>query len=303
MKLRGFFAVLPVVLISATALAQNNRSAVSINGSDANTCTPASPCRSFSYAITQTSNAGEIIALDSGGYGGLTITKAITIAAAPGVYAGVTVTSGDAILINAGSGDKVIIRGLTMNGMGTASSAVAATLGAMEVYVENCIIDGFANYGIITFLSLRVQDTVIRNCGTGIWVDNAGGPVKAIIDHTQVKEIAGGGAFYPGTGILCYRNAVVLVRNSIVAFAGNALLGSGGGQLNVENCLVANNTFGIKSQETGTLVRVSNTMTTVNAVGWSNSMQSGFESYGNNRTRGNTVDIGGTGLIVLVPQS
>jgi hypothetical protein len=296
-------AFLAVLLFNGAVYAQNNRSAVSISGSDANTCTPASPCRSFSYAITQTNATGEIVALDSGGYGAFTVTKAITIQAAPGVYAGVTQTSGDAILISAASNDKVVIRGLTLSGMGTGSSGVAATVGAQEVHVENCVIDGFANYGIITFLNMRVQDTVIRSCGNGIWVDNAGGPVKTIIDHVQVKDISGGNAFFQGVGILCWRNATVLVRNSIATFATTGLLGAGGGQMTVENCLVANNNLGIRSQETNTLVRVSNTMTTANVTGWSNTLQSGFESYGNNRTRGNGTDIGGTGLIPLVPQS
>lgn len=304
---RIFSAFVLAFLVCSAAYAQNNRSAVSINGSDANTCVPASPCRNFSYAISQTNPGGEVIALDSGGYGPFSINKAITIQAAPGAYAGVTATAGDAISISVPGNEKIVIRGLTLNGLGTANAGIAFTGGtaSAELHVENVVIDGFVNYGIITFLNIRVQDSIIRNCGSGIWIDNAGGPVKGTIDHVQVKDISGGaGIFYPATGILSWRNATVLVRNSVLAFVtGNALFAAAGGKLNVENCLVANNNVGIRSQEAGTMVRVSNTMTTANTTGWSNGTGSGFETYGNNKTRGNTTDIAGTGFIVLVGQS
>jgi hypothetical protein len=298
----GFFAV--IALCGSPVAAQLNRTAVSINGVDGNPCTPASPCRTFSYALTQTNAGGEVVAIDSGGYGPFSITKSVTVLAAPGVHAGVTASSADAIVINAGASDKVIIRGLTLSGLGTGNSGISSTGGASEVYVENCVIDGFLNYGIISFLNIRILDTVIRNCGTGIWVDNAGSVIKATIDHVQVTDISGGSAVLPGVGILCWRNTTMLVRNSLVAYASSrGLYAQGGGKLNIENCFVVNNGTGIEAAETGTLVRVSNTMTAANDIGWSNSMQSGFESFGNNKTRGNTTDIGGTGVIPIVPQS
>ena len=43
------FSVL--LFVALTASAQNNRSFVSTSGSDANTCTPGSECRSFTRAI------------------------------------------------------------------------------------------------------------------------------------------------------------------------------------------------------------------------------------------------------------
>jgi len=48
-------SLLLVLVFSATsAMALNNRSAVSLARVDTNPCTPAAPCRSFSAAMAQT---------------------------------------------------------------------------------------------------------------------------------------------------------------------------------------------------------------------------------------------------------
>jgi len=73
------------------------------------------PCRTFGQAISQTNQGGEVIVLDSAGYGPTTINKAISLIAPPGVYAGISVFTGDGIDIQAGSSDTVIVRGLTVN--------------------------------------------------------------------------------------------------------------------------------------------------------------------------------------------
>ena len=45
----------------APALAQNTRTFVSGSGSDSGNCALTTPCRTFTYAITQTSAGGEIV--------------------------------------------------------------------------------------------------------------------------------------------------------------------------------------------------------------------------------------------------
>src|SRR6266550_2086250 len=89
--------ILVTLLVSSAALAQNNRSAVSVNGSDANLCTTTAPCRSFTAALAHTNPGGEVIAFDSGGYGPFTITQAVTVAGASGIHAAITVASGNGI--------------------------------------------------------------------------------------------------------------------------------------------------------------------------------------------------------------
>src|SRR5436853_5663 len=73
-------------------------------GNDANPCNRAAPCRNFAAAIAQTASGGEVVVLDSGGYGTVTISQAVSLVAPPGVYAGISVFSGTGITINAGLG-------------------------------------------------------------------------------------------------------------------------------------------------------------------------------------------------------
>ena len=71
------------------------------------------PCRDFATALAATNPNGEIIVLDSGGYGAVTIGQSVSIIAPPGVYAGISVFGGgDGVTIAAGPADKVTFRGL-----------------------------------------------------------------------------------------------------------------------------------------------------------------------------------------------
>jgi len=95
------------------------RTFIASTGNDAGPCTITQPCRSFPAAILRTDGGGEIVAVDSAGYGGVAIDRSVAIIAAPGAFAGVTVSSGDAIAIGA-SGLDVTLHGLTINGLGRA---------------------------------------------------------------------------------------------------------------------------------------------------------------------------------------
>jgi hypothetical protein len=95
----------------------NTKSWVSGAGSDAAACTRAAPCLTFNHAISQTNAGGSINCLDQGGFGTLTIDKAITIDCT-GTLAGILVTSGSGIFVNAGANDVVRLRGLSIEGVG-----------------------------------------------------------------------------------------------------------------------------------------------------------------------------------------
>src|SRR5438477_5545805 len=113
-----FFPSLLAVLCASAAYAQTQRTFVSAHGgSDANVCSVVQPCRSFGAAMALTLAGGEIIVLDSGGYGVVTIDKSVSITSPAGVYAGVTAFSGNAITINTAS-LTVVVEGLTVNGLG-----------------------------------------------------------------------------------------------------------------------------------------------------------------------------------------
>src|ERR1700681_1865448 len=77
-----------VVLLAAMSLsalpslAQNPRSFVATTGNDANTCTRNNECRTFARALAVTNAGGEVIAIDSGGFGPFYVSQAVTVAAA-----------------------------------------------------------------------------------------------------------------------------------------------------------------------------------------------------------------------------
>ena len=127
---RLFLASLLLLCVLPAQAAQ--RTFVSTAGSDANTassCASTTPCRGFGAALTVTDAGGEIIALSSGGYGPVTITKSVSLISPEGVYAGISVFSGAGITI-ATAGVNVILRGLSVNSMGSSTRGVHMTDGA-----------------------------------------------------------------------------------------------------------------------------------------------------------------------------
>src|SRR5947199_5368407 len=99
----GSLAVLVTLFAAAAPVnAQATRTWVSGVGDDANPCSRTAPCKTFAGAISKTATGGEIDALDPGGYGAVTITKAITLDGGGGQVASI-LTSGasNGIVVNA----------------------------------------------------------------------------------------------------------------------------------------------------------------------------------------------------------
>src|SRR5687768_15574406 len=161
----ALFVVAFVLVGDASALVQ--RTFVSGLGSDANPCTRTDPCRTFAAAIAQTLPGGEVLALDTAGYGPVSIDKAISLISPPGVYAGITTTTGgtNAITVAAGSGDVVVLKGLSLSGLGIGNVGVLFTSGK-TLRVEGVTISGFNNGILFTptvTARLAVADSTIRD--------------------------------------------------------------------------------------------------------------------------------------------
>src|SRR6476661_3964160 len=97
-----------VLACSSFAQAQATRTWVSGVGDDANPCSRTAPCKTFAGAISKTATGGEISVLDPGGFGAVTITKAITING-DGTLAGILASGTNGINVAATATDKVII--------------------------------------------------------------------------------------------------------------------------------------------------------------------------------------------------
>jgi hypothetical protein len=144
------------------------RSFIASTGVDTNDGKLATPCRSIGAALAQTDPGGEIIVLDSAGYGPATISKSVSIIASPGVFAGITVTAGAGIDITTG---VVTLRGLTIHGAG---GAVGIHVGNATVRIDRCVISGVAQFGIhadVANGTVYVSDTQVSQCSEGLRFD------------------------------------------------------------------------------------------------------------------------------------
>jgi hypothetical protein len=188
-------AVFSLCLATVPAWALNDHTYVSGKGADTGACTtPATACRTFAFVIGQTAAFGTIIAIDPANYGPVTITKSISIVADGGGPAGIFTASGNAITINQGGEIlNVNLRGLTLDGSGTASAGIAPVSilsGAVNLTITDCFIRHFHGDGIAVGASTTqflVANTVSAdNSGTGLNIIGLIGN-SGVVDHFTTR--------------------------------------------------------------------------------------------------------------------
>jgi hypothetical protein len=202
----GTYAAAPQVTQSFTVLASGaGRTFVSTSGADANAatkCAPTTACRTFSAALGVTGGGGEIVVLNSGGYGPpFSIAQSVSITAPDGVYAGVTVGSGVGITI-ATAGVSVALKGISINGTG-GTYGISMTSGA-SLTVVNGVISGFANSatsdaGIYVNgpVQVRLLNVIVRDGFNGVYLD---GGANATVSQSQVLGNSGTGIAVANSG-------------------------------------------------------------------------------------------------------
>ena len=180
------------MLASATCLAAAQRTFVASNGSDLAACSLTAPCRSFGAAIAKTSSGGEIIVLDSAGYGAVTIDKSVSIIAPAGIYAGISVFSGsDGVTVNA-PGGTVVLRGLSINGQGGRWGVNLQS--AARLRIESCVVSNMQQDGVRDVGSgseLIVLDTIVRD--NGDFGFNVIADASVLLDRVHVEHNQGSG--------------------------------------------------------------------------------------------------------------
>jgi hypothetical protein len=286
-----------VTLFASTSMAQVQRTFVSGLGDDTNPCSRTSPCRTISHALMGTNAGGEVIVLDSAGYGPFSITQSVSIIAPPGVYAGISVFSGDGIDINAGVSDTVILRGLTVNDQGSFDNGIFFHTGG-TLHVEDCVVNGFSPGFGVNFAAagnLEVKDSIMRGNSDGILIEPSLGMAVATIDHVRLEGST------DGAGLRVREGSRVTVRNSVAS--GNVVgfevhsESSAPAELNLENCVASNNSYGVLAGiSLGVVtVRISNSTVTDNFHGLVNlGSPAVILSRGNNTVEGNTTNTSGT---------
>ena len=267
----GVLAVVGLAPAPSSAVT-SQRTFVSAGGNDAAACSLSAPCRGFAAALAQTNPGGEIVVLDSAGYGPVTITKAVSIVVPPGIYAGVSVTTPgtDGIVVNAGAGDEVILRGLTINNQG-GNNGVVFNSGA-ALYVESCTIRGFALASMANLKfapagasKLFVKDSYIRSGQAGINLANGTTAASATIDNTRIESNV--------NGVTATFSGALALRNSVVAENANhgVNLQTGAGQVldaALDNVMLSNNdTNGLNVAGSGITVAMSSSTVVGNITG------------------------------------
>jgi hypothetical protein len=180
------FTLASLFAINASATGSSIRVFVSSAGVDTGACTRSAPCRNFAYAIGQVAAGGEIVALDTAGYGAVTISQSVTIYAAPGAVASIA-SPGFAlnlITISAGSSDTVTLRNLFLNSSTSFSNGVVIN-SAGVVRIANTV---FANAisgsgGVLASLpadaslKLFLDGDVFQDSSIGVEVSTSGAGV------------------------------------------------------------------------------------------------------------------------------
>jgi len=289
-------------LAIAPAHAQATRTWISGVGDDANPCSRTAPCKTFAGAISKTSTAGEIDALDPGGFGALTITKAITLDGGGGQVASVLVSGSNGITVNA-AGGTVILRNLRIFGLLGSTSTAGVTgvsvVAAAKVIIEKCDIFGFGTLAVSAApstgtLYLKIQETTIVNNTGGVLIKPTGGAiVNASIDQTRIDANVAGALRVDGTGGGPSNVAVTDSSLSLNGANGMNAVSGGSGNVSVdlmrvvigENAgsgVISNNSSGGTST-----VTVGDSILSNNTAGaWSISGTGALLSYKNNQVTG-----------------
>jgi hypothetical protein len=198
----------PVASI-ATHAAQ--RTFVASYGSDGASCTLNAPCRSFGTAIAHADDRGEVIVLDSGGYGRVTITKSVSIVAPSGVYAGITAFTGTNGIDVQGAGVTVKLRGLTISGQGGVHG-ISFTQGT-SLHLDQCVVSDMGGQGVHLETGIAyVADSTIRNsAGDGIRAETGAVVVvsRSRLEHNNI-------------GVHVLNGPAVTIANSVVSGSGAA---------------------------------------------------------------------------------
>jgi len=285
------------LMISSSAQAQATRTWVSGVGDDANPCSRTAPCKTFAGAISKTAAGGEIDALDSGGFGAVTITKSITIDGDSNL-AGILAAGTNGVIINAGATDIIQLRNLSINGAITGLTGIRILAG-LQVFIEDCVVFNFrsgAGLGIQDIRTtpsarLYVLGTLVKyNSADGLSIGSttagANNTVTATVDNSRFLGNGGSGIFAGGG------SRVSVSRSQSTGNTGGAGIvvsnqSGSAAEAMIVSSILSNNAFGILLSGSA-MCRIGDD-TITNNTNQGLVLSSGtVESFGNNNIRGNS---------------
>jgi hypothetical protein len=281
-KIIRFLAAAALAVGFSTAAHAQTRTWVSGVGDDLNPCSRTAPCKTFAGAISKTATNGEISVLDPGGFGTLTIGKSITING-DGTLAGVLSAGTVGFTVNITTNlatDKVVIRNVSINGVGTGTKGVRI-LDGQEVILDNVTIAGVTDAGVDIAQTqsgnVFLHNVRISKCLVGVRTQTTAGNVGGAFDSVFIDGAT-------SHGIDCLNNTALVMRNVEVSRCGGSGFRCTAASVNmaVENSVSSGNMFGFEAT-VGNL-RIANCGMYFNNTNCS----PGVLSAGNNRSAGNT---------------
>jgi hypothetical protein len=297
---RFLFSASLLAVFSTVAYGQATRTWVSGVGDDANPCSRTAPCKTFAGAISKTAEGGEIDVLDPGGFGTLTITKAITLDGTHGSGFGSILNAGvSGLTVNVTGGTHVndavvILRSLYIQGAsqaGTPGINGINFIRCARLFVYDCHIENQSTTGInmnVNVASLLfVHDTDFTNVNTAINATATGPTAVVNANNIQVNGSASGVVFNASVVGSVTNSFFSRNLNGTSAFAGNACV------MNITHCHFMSNTTAINAQA-GSQVRVNESEIFDNSTGLGG-VAAAFQSGGNNKLAGNGSSLTPTG--------
>lgn len=217
-------AALVLAACSLSVHAQATRTWVSGVGDDANPCSRTAPCKTWAGAIGKTAAGGEISAIDPGGFGTVTITKSITLDGGAGQVASILASAANGVIVNAGAGDHVVLRNLSINGAGTTLGLNGVRfLAGKTLRLQNVSIERFSESCIsiepgTAAATVQILQTVTSNCGKGLnVVSTAVSPATVTVGVDRSRFL------FHTTGVLASG------ANAVVQLSGSTVFGNGVG--------------------------------------------------------------------------
>jgi hypothetical protein len=326
MASRTLLTLIALIVIGSSGVDAAQRTFVASYGADTNPCSATQPCRSFATAMTVTDMNGEVLVLDTAGYGTVTIGQSVTIAVADGVYAGITVTAGSGVTVN-GAGIEVALRGLAINGkpgndgiridnaaivhidrvtitnmaMSGGDSGIRVAASGARVFVSDSDISANGGYGILmdgdSELTVN-RCTIERNGFMGVRMFQTAG--KIVVRDSSISR--NGNAAVDLSTIDSQAIDAVVAGNLVFATFGNGIVinstfGTGVGAINAtvtDNAIHANGGYGLQAAGLNSRMIIAGNVVTANSTGLQAANAPNIRSAGDNVIDSNNAPDGAT---------
>ena len=266
------FLFLGALFTVAPVHAQALRIFVASYGNDSNDGSRGSPKRNFQAAHDAVADGGQVVALDTAGYGRITITKSMSITVPPGVNGFVTATGpfDSGIRIFPGPSGIVSLRGLIIEGAGgTDGSPRGVSMDEGTLYIEDCIIRNFGSSGVESSFTddktvkVVARNVQIRNCGYGFFSSaDSHATVVYVLTDCLVDGCRNAGVFAQGNNNNNSFSRTTLTRCTLT---GNAIgIRSALQDIRVyaDTCTLSGNGTGLQTAASGQILsRGNNTFT------------------------------------------